>query len=116
MAIKRSYNGLDQVTSLRSSEGDLDYEFYYHPSGKVEFAFDRLKKTRVYREHDAFGRLLSEQQQTGIKVSYAYDDLHGKIEMTLPSWGSIRYIMEIFILKRSQFKHANNKILILTNS
>jgi len=91
-AIKFTYDGLDRLTTLHSSDDKLHYEYRYKfGSTSPHTAQDKLNNLLWIRTYNSFGQLTNEKLPNGAALKWDYDDLGRCFRFTLPDKSYIQY-------------------------
>ena len=86
-----TYNALDQLTHLASSDGTICYTFLYDRLGRLLLACDLLTEQCVVRSYDLMGNLIEESLPNGTTVKNCYDSFGHRTKLVLPDHSSISY-------------------------
>ncbi len=85
-AIRYSYDGLDRITEMRSSDGSIHFTFIYDTGPDPTEIHDLIGNTSVQRSYDIRGKLLSDQA-----LRFEYDLIGRRTKTDLPDGSSISY-------------------------
>jgi RHS repeat-associated protein len=67
------YDELGRLLTLHSSDGSIEYNYTYDLNDNLLIAEDSINQTITKRSYDAYNRLISETQATGLEINYTYD-------------------------------------------
>jgi RHS repeat-associated protein len=88
-----SYDALDRLTSLKSSDELIFYEYIYGKGKHPIEAIDHLLHRSIYRTYNQFDELIEEVSSIGSQ-RWEYDNLGRCTSFTLPDSSSISYAYE----------------------
>ncbi len=98
-ALKYTYDALNRLLELESSDLSCHYLFSYNALHQPILIEDLTQNTRTLRSYDQFSRLISETLGNGLSVHSAYDILGRKTALTLPDHSSITYTYDAAFLR-----------------
>ncbi len=84
------YNGLDQITGVKSSDGTIHYEYIYDGRDLIE-VIDHILNASLNRSYTIFGEVAEETNFLGFKTFWNYDRLGRVKQMILPDNSLIEY-------------------------
>ena len=89
-----SYDALNHLATLASSDGSIDYAYSHDKLGNLIKCRDNVKNIATTRSYDAFGNLTHENLANGLAVSSKYDTNGRKISLTYPDGSTAHYTYE----------------------
>lgn len=99
VTLNYTYDGLDNLKSINSSDGKLLHTFIYNRIGYLLSASDELNNLKIVREVDAHGNTLSEKFPNGMVVKKNYDLFHRPTSITLPDGSKVVYNYDPLFLR-----------------
>lgn len=86
-----SYDGIDRLLDMSSSDQRIHYRYYYETGLEPTEIEDLVQNNLLKREYNAFGELISETSPYGFTSTWQYDD-HGRCTFhQLPDHSGISY-------------------------
>lgn len=89
-SIDYSYDDLDRLIEMKSSDGTVWHEYIYNGVLLTEIK-DNILRDSLKRTYTRFGELAEEIGFSGFKTSWTYDNFGRTTEVHLPDKSSIRY-------------------------
>ena len=109
IVLKYTYDSLDRMIALSSSDGSIHYHYSYDQYDHPIEIKDLVQKTVQNRVYDLYGRLIKEEISQGITINYTYDNLDRLNLLTLPDQSFIKYIYDAFnLIKVERYDNQNN--------
>ena len=105
-----TYDGKGRLATVQSSDQSINYSYAYNRKDQVVQCTDGKDNHVTLRSYDAAGRLKHETLGNGLTISFEYDLLDRKIQLTLPDKSSIQYVYDPLFL-REVSRTKNNKRL-----
>ncbi len=84
------YNGLDQMTEVKSSDGTIHYEYFYDGRDLIKVT-DHILNATLKRAYTKFGEVAEETNFSGFKTFWNYDRLGRVKQMILPDNSLVEY-------------------------
>ena len=112
VTLEYTYNGIGEVKRLVSSDNTIDYIYAYDGRGRLIKVEDAISKKEEKVSYDCNNQPLIYQQQNGLVVKMAYDEMGNRTELVLPDLTTIDYQYEGFQLrgvKRGDYTHTFKK-------
>ncbi len=94
-----TYDALNRLQQLFSSDRSCYYIFYYNALHQPIFIDDLVQNTRTTRTYDHHSRLISETLGNGLMLSSSYDILGRKTALQLPDKSYIAYTFDAASLR-----------------
>lgn len=91
MKLLSSYDSLGRLSDYQSSDGTFHYHYTYDRASRPLSVENVLTGKVTKRDYDMNGRLLSEELETGLSVSYAYDRIDRPRLVSFPDKSQVRY-------------------------
>jgi len=111
IALNYTYDSLDRMIALSSSDGSIHYTYRYDLYDRPIEIRDLVQKTTQTQVYDLYGRLIKEFLSQGIAISYSYDHFNRLTQLTLPDQSWIKYIYDTFNLIEVQRYDSQNNLL-----
>ncbi len=90
-----AYDGLGNIASLSSSNGEINHSFKHNLQGHLLSATDELRKVTIERTLDAHGNVLVEQffnpDCKPFSIKKSFDRLQRPLSLTLPDGSGVFY-------------------------
>lgn len=102
-----TYSLLGYLSTLKSSNNQIDHTFEYNKEGYLTNAFDNVNKVSIQRELDACGNILKEHFSTGLEIKKNYDLFDRPLTIDLGKNGKITYQYDSCHL-RKVIRHTTN--------
>ena len=98
VTITYTYDPLGQQTSIKASDGSIDYELVHDKMGNIIQAIDLIDNRSTIRTYDHFGNLLHETLGNSLSLHRTYDNLNRKTSLTLPDQSKVEYTYDPYHL------------------
>ncbi len=98
-SIKYCYDDLLRLKEVKASKGDIHYELIYDAHDRVIKELNHITKKVTSRIFNDYGDLVSETQESGLKIQYKYDLFHRITRLTLPDNSFVKYNYDSFHLR-----------------
>ncbi len=86
-----TYDGIDRLLELRSSDGTVHYQYAYEQGPEPTEILDLVTHTSLYQRYNPFGQIVQETSPYGLTYCWEYNS-HGQCTAyTLPDHSSIAY-------------------------
>ena len=100
ISLDYEYDDLGFLTSISSSDGQIDHSFEYDREGHLLAAIDENFKLTVERELDPFGNVIQEALPNGLTVEKDYDALDRVTAVKFQNIGEVHYSYDPLFLKQ----------------
>lgn len=85
-----TYDGLDRILELKSSDASIHYEYVYQPC--TTLIYDQINKSFLEHTYNIFGQLVEEVTPNNLCYQWDYDPLSGRCYcFTLPDRSCVFY-------------------------
>lgn len=98
VSIRYSYDLLGRLIQQSSSDGSIDYVYFYNNHGHLTKIEDRVSGLKTTRQYDTYGRMIKEKQANGLGVEFEYDSSDRLKKVILPDGSGIEYVYKTFRL------------------
>lgn len=99
ITLNYTYDGLDNLKSIKSSDGKLSHAYSYNRLGHLLNASDDLNGLKIVREVDFQGNILVEEFPNGTVIKKKYDHFHRPLSISLPDGSEVVYQYDPLFLK-----------------
>jgi len=89
--LHHAYDAKGRLERYYAQDGTIDYSYTYDDSDRIKKVTNNLTKGVTKRKYNAFGEMVSETLETGLKLHYSYDKAGRIQELTLPDSSKIAY-------------------------
>ncbi|MEL7430939.1 MAG: hypothetical protein AAGI90_00205 [Chlamydiota bacterium] len=111
VAITRNYDFQDRLTRLFSSDGTVDYTYFYDAYGRSLGCQDHLTGQKTARVYNREGRLAKEILENGLFLQFDYNSMGQKTEISLPDTSRVVYKYDpIYLSSISRYDHYGEKV------
>ena len=97
--LKYTYDSLDHLKSLQSSDDTIAHTFNYNLLGQLISATDEITGIKVDRVLNAHGNVVQETLSKNITIKKTYDFLQRPLSLDLPDGGKIVYVYDPLFLR-----------------
>ncbi|HEV8052278.1 MAG TPA: hypothetical protein VGP47_07280, partial [Parachlamydiaceae bacterium] len=111
ISLNYSYDALDHLKSIYSSDGSLSQSFTYNLNGQLLVATDESQKLTVQRTLDPNGNVVFEELSTGINIKKSYDNFNRLLSISLPDGGKVAYTYDPLYLKSVKRLSSSEEML-----
>jgi len=91
VVVSQEYDKLGRVLSLKSSEGDIHFEYVYEKGAMPSIARDVIRNLTWERSYNVFGEIIAEKRPDGSVIGKEYDCGGRCTRLILPDGSSIAY-------------------------
>jgi RHS repeat-associated protein len=93
------YDDLGFLSSISSSDGEIDHTFEYDREGRLLYAADERLRLAIEREVDPYGNVIKETFPNSLAIEKKYDNLDRPTSVTIQDVGVIDYGYDPLYLK-----------------
>lgn len=90
-ALIHAYDAFGRLQNLSSTDRSVSYSYEYDRNNRVVRVDNDLQNQATMRSYDAFGNLISETLESGLKLQYQYDPIGRCRTITLPDQSAVEY-------------------------
>ncbi|MCP5508978.1 MAG: hypothetical protein H7A39_00985 [Chlamydiales bacterium] len=106
--IHHSYDDLDRLINLESSDGSVHYSCTYNKNDQLTQAVDILTGQETIRKWDAHGNLIYEKLGNGLELASLYDQQNRRTSLRYPDGQTVNYTYDPLFMRSVElddFKH-----------
>jgi len=89
--LRYTYDAKGRLNRYYSNDQTIDYTYHYDASDRITKVTNNLTNASTKRKYNAFGEIISETLETGLKLHYSHDKAGRVQELTLPDNSKIGY-------------------------
>jgi RHS repeat-associated protein len=115
VSLHYSYDPLDHLTALGSSDRSIHYVYSYDLLGRQISSLDLNTNQKNEKVYDRKGRVIEEKMAHGFTVSSEYDCLDRRTQFTLPDSSLIRYDYDPRYLRKI-LRYSTSKQLLYVHA
>ncbi len=107
--IHHTYDNLDRLTKLESSDGTVHYSYAYNKNDQLTQAVDILTGQKTIRKWDAHGNLTYEKLGNGLELYSSYDQQNRRTSLKYPGGKTVNYVYDPTFMRaitQNDFKHT----------
>ena len=98
-ALEHEYDAKGRLKRYFSSDNTLDYSYEYDASDRILAVVNNLTGKKTAREYNRYGELKRETLETGLTLTYSYDNAGRPTLLTLPDGSKVAYEHSAFLKK-----------------
>ncbi len=114
VVLNHGYDAKGRLSHFYTVDYTIDYSYTYDASDRILEVLNNATGKKTTRSYNAFGELASETLETGLTLTYAYDNAGRVSELTLPDGSKVAYSHSAY-LDTIQRLDANDEELYCHN-
>lgn len=108
--LNHTYDHIGRLTSLKSSDKSVHYEYCYDKNDQVTTAKDLVNLCKTEKKYNKLNNLISETLGNDFILDYKYDSTSRPIQMSFSDGSFVNYIYEGHLLKTIEKYNSKNEL------